>query len=98
MAYGGGGHYSTVYARSGGGFFRRLLASVAAPAPTPKPEPPAVDQLLQRLMVETPARQPVPAAATGSAGLVTLLRKPRPGPIKRDWNEVVCFFLRQGRP
>ena len=53
-------------------FFRRLLASAAAPAP--KPEPPAVDHLLQRLVAETQARQPVPAAATGSAGLETLLR------------------------
>ena len=42
--------------------------------------------------------QPVPAAATGSAGLETLLsgnltpvQQPRPGPIRRDWNVVVCF-------
>ena len=55
-------------------FFRRLLASVAAPAPTPKPQPPAVDQLLQRLVAETQPRQPVPAAATGSTVLETLLR------------------------
>ena len=55
-------------------FFRRLLASAATPALTPKPEPPAVDQLLQRLVAETQARQPAPAAATGSAGLETLLR------------------------
>ena len=72
--------------------FRRLLASAAAPAPTPKPEPPVVDQLLQRLVEETQARQPVPAAATGPAGLETLLRnllsgnlapvrQPRLGPI-----------------
>ena len=54
--------------------FRRLLASAATLAPTPKPEPPAVDQLLQRLVAETQARQPAPAAATGSAGLETLLR------------------------
>ena len=83
-------------------FFRRLLASAAAPAPTLKPEPPAVDHLLQRLVAETQARQPVPAAATRSAGLETLLRnllfgnlapvrQPRPGPIRRDWNAVVCF-------
>ena len=36
--------------------------------------PPAVDQFHQRLVVETQARQPVPAAVTGSAGLETLLR------------------------
>ena len=57
------------------GFLRRLLAStVATPAPTLKPEPPAIDQLLQRLMVETQARQPAPVATTGSAGLETLLQ------------------------
>ena len=74
-------------------FFRRLLASAAAPAPTPKPEPLVVDQLLQRLMAEAQARQPVPAVATGSAGLEMLLRnllsvnlapvwQPQPGPIR----------------
>ena len=58
--------------------------------------------LHQRLVAETQARQPVPAAANGSAGLETLLRnllsgnlapvrQPRPGPIRRDWNAVVCF-------
>ena len=76
-------------------YFRRLLASAAAPAPIPKPEPPVVDQFLQRLMTETQVRQPVPAAATGSAGLETLLRnlhsgnlapvrQPRPGPIRQN--------------
>ena len=61
-----------------------------------------MDQLLQRLMAEAQARQPAPAAATGSAGLETLLqnlllgslapvRQSRPGPIRRDWNMVVCF-------
>ena len=54
-------------------FVRRLMASVAAPAPTPAPEPPAVARL-QGLMADTQVRQPVPAAATGSAGLKTLLR------------------------
>ena len=40
-------------------FFRRLLASAAAtPARTPKPETPMVEQLLQRLVAETQARQP----------------------------------------
>ena len=53
-------------------------------------------------VAETQARQPVPAAATGLAGLETLLRnllsgnlapvrQPRPGPIRRNWNAVVCF-------
>ena len=83
-------------------FFCRLMASAAAPAPTPAPEPPALERLLQRLVVETQVRQPVPAAATGSAGLETLLRtlllgtlarvqQPRPGSLRRDWNAVVCF-------
>ena len=82
-------------------FFRRLLASTAAtPAPTQKPGPPAVDQLLECLMAETQARQPAPA--TGSVGLETLLQnllsgslapvwQSRTGPIPRDWNMVVCF-------
>ena len=67
-----------------------------------QPEPPAVDQLFQRLVAETQARQPAPALATRSAGLETLLRnllsgnlapvrQPRPEPIRRDWNAVVCF-------
>ena len=36
-------------------FFRRLLASAAAPTPVPTlvPEPPAVERLLQRLVAET---------------------------------------------
>ena len=57
----------------------------------PKTRTPAVDQLLQRLVAETQAREPVPAAATGSAELDTLLRnllsgnlapvrQPRPDP------------------
>ena len=82
-------------------FLRLLVNAAAAPAPTPKPEPPAVDQLLQRLVAETQARQPAPAAATGSAGLETLhinllsgnlapVRQSRPGPIRQDWNVVVC--------
>ena len=66
-----------------------------------------MDQLLQPLMAETQARQPAPAAATGSVGLETLLqnlllgslasvRQSRPGPIRRDWNTVVCFSC--GKP
>ena len=82
------------------GLFRRLLASTAAtPTPTLKPEPPAIDQ---RLMMETQARQPAPVATTGSAGLETLLqnlisgrlapvRQSRSGPIRQDWNTVVCL-------
>ena len=75
---------------------------MSAAAPAPAPEPPAVEELLQRLVAETQVRQPVPAAATGSAGLETLLRtllsgnlapaqQPRPGSFRRDWNAVVCF-------
>ena len=73
--------------------FHRLLASVAAPAPTPKPEPSAVDQLLQRLVGETQARQPVPATLLRKlfSGNLAPVRQPRPGPIRRDWNAVVCF-------
>ena len=60
-------------------FFRQLLTSAAAPTPTPAPEPPAVEKLLQRLVAETQVRQPVPAVATGSVGLETLLRTLRSG-------------------
>ena len=61
-----------------------------------------MEQLLQRLLVGTPIRQPVPAAPAGSSGLETLFKtllsgnpaptpRPRPGPIQRDWATVVCF-------
>ena len=37
---------------------RRLLADPAVPAPPPKPEPPTVEQLLQRLLAGAQARRP----------------------------------------
>ena len=46
---------------------------------TPKPEPPMVEQLLQRLLAGTQVRQPVPAAAAGSSDLETLLQSLLPG-------------------
>ena len=51
---------------------RRLLAGPAVPAPPPKPEPPTVEQLLQRLLVGTQAQKPTPAVATGSSDIETL--------------------------
>ena len=80
-------------------FFRRLLGSAAAPTPVPAP---AVERLLQGLVVETKVRQPVPVVAPEPAALETLLRsllsghlapaqQPRPGFFRRDWNAVVCF-------
>ena len=52
-------------------FFRRLLASAAAPAlvPVPVPEVPMVEKLLQRLVAETQIRQPAPVVAPEPAGL-----------------------------
>ena len=61
-----------------------------------------MERLLQRLVAETQVRQPVPAVASGPAGLETLLRsllsghqalaqQPRPGSFWRDCNAVVCF-------
>ena len=95
---GGGGHHTTVYAGSGGGIFSSIAGECGCTGSDPEARTPAVDQLLQRLVAETQARQAVPAAATESAGLETLLsgnlapvRQPRPGPIRRDWNAVVCF-------
>ena len=56
--------------------FCRLLVSAAALTPVPAPvlEPPAVERLLQRLVAETKARQPVPVVAPELAGFETLLR------------------------
>ena len=81
---------------------RRLLAGTAVPAPAPMPEPQTMEQLLQCLLVGTPARQPIPAAQAGGSELETLLKtmlsgnltpvpRPRLGPIRRDWATVVCF-------
>ena len=86
-------------------FLRKLLAGTAVPAPAPRPEPPTM--LLQRLLVGTPTRQPIPDAPAGSSGLETLLKtlfsgnpaptqRPRPGPIRRDWATVVCFSCGKG--
>ena len=88
------------------GFFRRLLANAAAPpAPTPKPEPSAVNQLLQHLVVKTQARQPAPGAATGSAGLEILFQNFLSGPstaistgTHSTGLECGSVFLLQGGP
>ena len=71
---GGGGHHSTVYAGPGGGFFSSVAGECGCTGSDPEARTPAVDQSLQRLVAETQARQPVPVAATGSAGLETLPR------------------------
>ena len=78
----------------------KLLAGTAVPAPAQRPEPPTMEQLIQRLLVDTLTRQPVPAAPAVSSGLETLLKtllsgnpaqtpQPRPGPIRVDWATVV---------
>ena len=51
----------------------RLLAGPAVPAPPPKPEPPTLEQLLQRLLVGVQAQKPAPAVTTGSSDIETLL-------------------------
>ena len=64
---------------------RRLLAGPAVPAPPTKPEPPTVEQLLQRLLPGAQTRKPAPAVATGSSDIETqillpsnLMRQSRP--------------------
>ena len=83
---------------------RRLLAGMASPAPVPAPVPevPMVEKLLQHLMAETRIRQPAPVTPPEPVGLEIVLRsfllgqqksvqRPRQGPIRRDWNGIVCF-------
>ena len=77
---------------------RRLLLSMDPPAPIP--EVPPVEKLLQRLVTQS---RPSPVVSPpASAGLEQMLRlflsgqqptrpPPRPRPIRRDWNDVVCF-------
>ena len=66
-----------------------------------------MERLLQRLVAETKARQPVLVVAPELAGLETLLRsllsghlvpaqQPQPGSFRRDWNAVVCFSCGKG--
>ena len=83
---------------------RRLLLSMDPPVPIPEVHP--VEKLLQRLVTETQSRQspqswPSPVVSP-PAGLEQMLRSflsgqqptrqpPRPRPVRRDWNGVVCF-------
>ena len=66
------------------------------------PEAPTVEKLLQRLVAETQSRPPLVVSPPDSKGLENLLRSYLSGqqqvrlptrhrPIRRDWNEVVCF-------
>ena len=83
---------------------RRLLAAVATPAlvPAPVPEVPAVEKLLQRLLVETQSRPPPVVSPHEPVGLEKLFRSyisgkqpvrppTRQRSIRRDWNGVVSF-------
>ena len=76
---------------------RRLLAGMAS-----VPEVLMVDKLLQHLVAETQSRQPVPVVPPEPVGLENLLRsylsgqqtsgqQPRQRPVRRDWNDIVCF-------
>ena len=80
---------------------RWLLLAVDPPAPIP--EVPPVEKLLQRLVTETQNRMSPVVSPPASAGLEQMLRSflsgqqptrppPRPRPVRRDWNGVVCFL------
>ena len=56
---------------------------------TPQSTPGQVEGLLQRLVVETKVRQPVPVVASEPAGLETLLRSLLSGPCR---DTVPCRF------
>ena len=47
------------------GDFASAMVGTAAPAPPSRPEPPMVEQMLQRLLMVTQARQPVPVSEAG---------------------------------
>ena len=75
---------------------RRLLLAVDPP------EVPPVEKLLQRLVTETQSRPSPVISRRESAELERMLRSflsgqqptrppPRPRPVQRDWNSVVCF-------
>ena len=81
------------------GLLRRLLANMATPVPVtaPVPEVPTVEKLLQRLVAETPGRQPAAVRPPEPVGLGNLVRSYLSGqqtsgpqirqrPIRRDWN------------
>ena len=79
---------------------RRLLLTVDPPAPIPEVLP--VEKLLQHLVTETQSRPSPVVSPPASAGLEQMLQSflsgqqptrppPRPRPVRRDWNDVVCF-------
>ena len=75
---------------------------MAVDPPTPIPEVPPVEKLLQRLVTESQSQPSPVVSPPASAGLEQMLRSflsgqqptrppPRQRPIRRDWNGVVCF-------
>ena len=81
---------------------RRLLSGPVVPAPLPEPVPSVLEQLLQRLLTEAQAPWPTPPAQAGHLDIESLLRNLLPstsapaawvqqGPMRRNWNTVVCF-------
>ena len=81
---------------------RRLLSSPVVPPPPPEPVPSVLEQLLQRLLMEAQALRPTPPAQTGHSDIESLLRnlllgtsapaaRAQQGPMRRNWNTVVCF-------
>ena len=84
------------------GFFHRLLANAATQAATPKPKPSAVDQLLSvwwgKLRLGNLHRRRRPDRRDWKLcfkifflGIWPPVWQSRPGPIRWDWNAVVCF-------
>ena len=85
---------------------RRLLAGMASPAPVPAPVP-MEEKLLQSLVAETQRRQPAPVIPPEPVGLEKLLQsylsgqqtsvqQSRQRPARRDWNDIVRFFMQKG--
>ena len=80
---------------------KRLLSSVPAPAPPPRPVPAEMETVLACLLSSTPA--PVPALPSRSTDIESMLRRlllpgmltpaPRSNPVQAgsDWTSVVCF-------
>ena len=82
---------------------RRLLPPSPLSTPPPRPIPIYRENLLEGLLSGAPAPTPTQPPQTGITGIETLLQRllagtpvpalrSRPGPARRDWTTIVCFF------